>query len=67
VHGGPRYASLRFEVLYDANEVLGEGRLVAQPVALAQCTKVLHQIGDLDNVVHDLLPQVTVKIDLLRK
>jgi hypothetical protein len=64
-HEGPRYAPLRFEVLYGTNEVLGKRRLVAQTVAMARCAQVLYEIGDLDNVVHHLLPQVTVIIDFL--
>lgn len=47
---------LRSECLYGADEVRGEGRLVAKPMALAGYAKVFHEIGDLDDVVHDLLP-----------
>ena len=63
--GGPRSAPLHFEVPYGANEALGERHLIAQPVALAGGAKVLHEIGDLDDVVHDLLPRFAIEVDLL--
>ena len=64
-HGDPRYTLLRFEVFYGTNEVMGQRRLVAQTMTVARCAKVLHETSDLDNVVHNLLPPVTVKIDFL--
>jgi hypothetical protein len=34
-------------------------------VALAGCAKVFYEIGDLDDVVHDLLPIFAIEVDVL--
>ncbi|KAF8260279.1 hypothetical protein EI94DRAFT_1706431, partial [Lactarius quietus] len=63
--GGPSHVPPHFEGLYGTNEVLGKRRLIAYPVALEECSEVLHEIGDLDEIVHDLFPVFAIEFDLL--
>ncbi|KAI9461896.1 hypothetical protein BJY52DRAFT_1257424 [Lactarius psammicola] len=62
-HDSGYFYKLDFELLHDVNKVLRQVRLV-QPVAVARRAELPDEIGYLDDIVHDLLPQLAVEIDL---
>ena len=54
------------KLVYDTDEILRKRLLVAKPVTLTRSTKVPDEIDDLDDVIHDLFPHLSIKIDFLK-
>jgi len=63
--GDTGYPCLHFEIIHDVSEALREHRHVTYSVALARLAEPPDEIGELDHVVHDLVPILAIEIDLL--
>lgn len=55
------------ELVYDTDEILRKRLFVAKPMTLTRSTKLLDEIDDLDDVIHDLFPHLSIKVDFLKQ
>ena len=62
-----RQKTAPLELVYDTDEILRKRLFVAKPMTLTRSTKLLDEIDDLDDVIHDLFPHLSIKVDFLKQ